>query len=296
LLLATTLVACGDDSSGDDSSGDALQGITVEGDVGKEPKVTWDGKLDVDKTETTVVTKGDGEEIKNGDQVSSYLWIGNGYTQKKAYSTYDTGQPETLTASDTILPVLKDAVIGQTIGSRVAITANASDVFGPSGNTQLGIGNDDSLLIIIDLVEMYTPPKPTDVPASKMPSLVIKDGDPVRFDFTGIAKPKPDGDLLRSVIKKGTGKTVTTDMTVTANYLGSVYGAKKPFDESYSKKPVPFALSSVVPGWTYGLSGVKVGSRVLLQIPPDLGYGEKAQPNIPANSTLYFVVDIISAK
>jgi len=85
-------------------------------------------------------------------------------------------------------------------------------------------------------------------------------------------------------------------MTVTANYLGQVYDGDKPFDESYSQKPVPFALSQVVQGWTYGLSGLKVGTRVLLQIPPDLGYGGQEQENIPANSTLYFIVDIISAK
>ncbi len=35
---------------------------------------------------------------------------------------------------------------------------------------------------------------------------------------------------------------------------------------------------------------------MLLQIPPELGYGAQAQENIPANSTLYFVVDIVSAK
>ena len=35
---------------------------------------------------------------------------------------------------------------------------------------------------------------------------------------------------------------------------------------------------------------------MLLQIPPELGYGAQEQENIPANSTLYFVVDIVSAK
>jgi peptidylprolyl isomerase len=84
-------------------------------------------------------------------------------------------------------------------------------------------------------------------------------------------------------------------MTLTVDYLGQVYEGKKPFDESFSKEPAEFALNQVVQGWTIGLSGVKVGSRVLLAIPPDLGYGEQAQPNIPANSTLYFVVDIRSA-
>ena len=129
-----------------------------------------------------------------------------------------------------------------------------------------------------------------------MPSIIEKKGEPVGLDFTGIAKPKADDDLKRSVIKEGTGATVTTDMTIKADYLGQTYGAKAPFDESFSKQPAEFALTGVVEGWTYGLAGLKVGSRVLLTIPPAMGYGAQEQSGIPANSTLYFVVDILSAK
>lgn len=302
MLLATTLAACGGGDgggSGSDSTGsssDALHGITISGDLGKEPEVDWNGKLEVDKTETTVVDEGDGAEIQDGDQVQAYLWIGNGYNQKKAYSDYDNGQPETVTASQDLSPVFKDAVLGQKIGSRVAVTTTGAEAFGQSGNPQLGIGNQDSVLIIVDLMEPYQPPKPKDVPQSQLPKIVEKGGTVTGLDFSGVKKPDPKGDLLRSVVKEGNGPTVTPDMTVTANYLGAVYGAKQPFDESYSKKPVDFSLQQVVKGWTYGLSGVKVGSRVLLQIPPDLGYGAQAQSSIPANSTLYFVVDIIKAK
>jgi peptidylprolyl isomerase len=300
--MVATLTACGSDSS--DSSGDSsssassgsLDGVKVEGDVGKEPEVTWDGKMDVGDIETTVLTKGDGEEIAEGDQVQANLWIGNGFTQKKAFSTYDNGQPETVTASAELSPVFKDAIVGQTIGSRVAVTASAQDAFGEAGNPQLEIGNKDSVLIIVDLIEMYTPPKPTDVPQSKMPGIVEKNGEPVSLDFKGLPAPKADGDLLRSIVKEGDGKTVTSDMTLTVNYLGQVYDGKKPFDESYSKEPASFALTGVVKGWTYGLTGVKEGSRVLLQIPPELGYGAQEQAGIPANSTLYFVIDVISAK
>ena len=300
LLLATTLVACGSDDSSDggDSSGSdaALHGIAISGDLGKEPEVDWNGKLETDKTETTVVSEGDGAEIGDGDQVQAYLWIGNGYTQEKAYSDYDNGQPETVTASSDLSPVFKDAVLGQKIGSRVAVTTTAEEAFGAAGNPNLGIANKDTVLIIVDLMEPYQAPKPKDVPSAQLPKVVEKGGTVTGLDFTGIDKPDPNGDLLRSVVKHGKGATVTQDMTVTANYLGETYDAKKPFDESYSKKPVPFSLQQVVKGWTYGLSGLKVGDRVVLQIPPDLGYGSQAQPNIPANSTLYFVVDIISAK
>ncbi len=296
--LATTLVACGSDDS-TDGSGDAagtVHGITISGDIGSAPEVKWDGKLDVDKTETTVVTEGDGAEIEDGDQIQVNLWIGNGYTQEQSYSSYDKGgQEETVTANDQLAPVFKDAVLGQKIGSRVAVTATGSDAFGESGNTSIGVAPTDTVLIIVDLMEEFTPPTPKDVPSAQLPGIVEKKGEPVSLDFKGLDEPKSD-DFLRSVVKKGTGKTVTKDMTITADYLGMVYGAKKPFDESYSKQPLEQPLSGLVPGWIYGLEGLKVGSRVLLQVPPDLGYGAQANGSIPANSTLYFVLDILDAK
>jgi peptidylprolyl isomerase len=49
----------------------------------------------------------------------------------------------------------------------------------------------------------------------------------------------------------------------------------------------------VIQGWSQGLTGVKIGSRVMLVIPPELGYGDQAREGIPANSTLVFVVDVL---
>ena len=295
VLLLASLTACGNEESGA-STLVGLDAVTIAGDLGSAPKVTWKGEMSADKIEVSTLTTGDGEEVQDGDEVSTNIWIGNGFTQQKAFSTYDQGQPENITLDENLTPAFADALKGATIGSRVAVTASSEEAFGATGNPQLGIGNKDTVLIIIDLMEMYTPPKPVDVPTSKVPGLILEKGEPVGLDFKGLPEPKADGDLLRSIVKEGKGKTVTSSMTVTANYLGQVYGAKVPFDESYSKKPVPFSLTGVVQGWTLGLSGVKVGSRVLLEIPPALGYGSQSQSNIPANSTLYFVVDIISAK
>lgn len=295
VFSAATLTACGGDDSAAGTA-DGLKALTISGDFGTEPKVTWKSEMSSNDIVSTTLTTGDGQEVQDGDKVQTNIWIGNGFTQKKAFSTYDQGKPQTITLDEKLSPFFADAMKGTTIGSRIAVTAPADKAFGPTGNPQLGIANKDSVLVIIDLMEMYQEPKPKDVPSSKLPGVVLEKGDPVGLDFKGLPEPKADGELLRSIVKKGKGKTVTATMTVTANYLGQVYGAKKPFDESYSKKPVPFSLTQVVQGWTYGLTGVKVGSRVLLEIPPGLGYGAQAKSNIPVNSTLYFVVDIISAK
>jgi peptidylprolyl isomerase len=55
------------------------------------------------------------------------------------------------------------------------------------------------------------------------------------------------------------------------------------------------SLLQVIKGWQEGLLGVPVGSQVLLVIPPELAYGSEDKPNIPPNSTLIFVVDIVFA-
>jgi peptidylprolyl isomerase len=297
VLLATVLVACGDDAGSTTSSSDAFDKVSVTGEVGKSIKVSFDSQVSVDQVTSKVLTEGDGPEVADGDQVTTHLYLGNGFTKEQALNTYDSGSPEKLTLDEKQLSeVFLEALSGHTIGSRVAVLAPASEAFGPEGNPQLNIGNKDTILLVADLIKMYEPPKATDVPASEMPELITRKGDPVGFDFSGLPEPKPDDELKRTVLEKGDGETVTPDMTVTADYLGQVYEGKKPFDESFSKEPAEFSLSQVVEGWTIGLSGVKVGSRVLLAIPPDLGYGEQEQAGIPANSTLYFVVDIVSAQ
>ena len=299
VVLVLGLSSCGDDEGGEESATAAspLSTVTISGEQGQEPEVTWDGDFEADGTTTEVLTEGDGDEVAAGDKVVAHLWIGNGFSQEKAFSTYESGGPETLTVDEqTLSEVFLEGLEGHPIGSRVAVAAPADAAFGEQGNPQLNIGNKDSILVIVDLLEMYEEPKPTDVPQSKMPAVIEKKGEPTALDFTGLSKPDPEGDLLRTVLVEGDGEVLTPDSTITADYLGMVYGAKAPFDESFSKEPAEFSLTGVVEGWTYGLSGLKVGSRVLLSIPPALGYGAQDQPNIPANSTLYFVVDIISAK
>ncbi len=84
------------------------------------------------------------------------------------------------------------------------------------------------------------------------------------------------------------------------NYLGQVYDGKAPFDENYSTgQPTsfPIGVGSVVPGWDKTLVGATVGSRMMLAIPPEDGYGKAGneQAGIKGTDTLYFVVDILAA-
>ena len=104
---------------------------------------------------------------------------------------------------------------------------------------------------------------------------------------------EPTDKVLVKTLKQGDGALVCPGATIKANYVGALWNGTV-FDSSYKKgEPVEFSLEQVVKGWTYGLAHTHVGDRVELVIPAALGYGGQARGNIPANSTLVFVVDIV---
>ena len=108
--------------------------------------------------------------------------------------------------------------------------------------------------------------------------------------------PAPNHLVVQDLIK-GTGQAASPGAMVTVNYVGVLYKTGKEFDSSWKRnQPFTTALStgSVIPGWVQGISGMKVGGRRELVIPPSLAYGKASQPGIPANSTLVFVVDLLS--
>ena len=302
VLSLLGLSACGSDE-GDATPGAGLDSVTIEGDQGKAPEVTFDGRLDPDKGETEVLVEGDGETVKDGDTVSTSWWVGNGYTEEEAQSTYAQGAQSVELTKDVIKP-LRDAIIGQKVGSRVALLTSAEDAYGESGNPQIGIGNKDAVLFVVDILGTKETVPPLDgpqgeekEPAGWAPSLVEEDGNVTGFDFTDAHEPS--GQLIATTLVKGDGPVVKKGQTLTVDYLGQVYNAEKPFDESYSKEPAefPIGVGQVVKGWDERLVGRTVGSRLIIEIPPNKGYCAKGNEGagIKGTDTLFFVVDILGA-
>jgi peptidylprolyl isomerase len=304
VLVAGGASACGNDSgtNGSSSSTGALSAVSISGKPGQAPKVTYKKQMEATSLQTKVLVKGDGDVVENGDQVTTQIYIGNGYLKKKAFSTYDQGKPEQVTLNSQLSPVFADALKGRTVGSRVAVTAPADKAFGEGGNPQLNIANKDSVLLVVDLISKS---KVLDGPHGSQqklpawaPALNTTPDGVTGLDFEGATKP--DGKLRSAALIKGDGATVQKGQSITVNYLGEVYGAAKPFDESYSRgEPTSFDIGTgaVIPGWDKTLVGATVGSRMVLAIPPADGYGKtgNSQAGIKGTDTLYFVVDILAA-
>lgn len=108
---------------------------------------------------------------------------------------------------------------------------------------------------------------------------------------------EPSSELQVEIVSEGDGEPVGEGDVVVAHYLGQVFGAEEVFDNSYDRGAASaFSLNGVIEGWSTGLVGVPVGSRVLLSIPSDLGYGDTGSGELIAGGdTLAFVVDVEDA-
>ncbi len=140
-------------------------------------------------------------------------------------------------------------------------------------------------------------PEPTEAPPAEQPAGVptppALKTEPVVKGGTGAVKK-----LTATQLIKGTGPAVAKGQTIAVNYTGVTYKTGKKFDSSWQRGQ-PFTtqigVGAVIPGWDQGLIGVPVGSRVQLDIPANLAYGDEPQGGAPGGD-LRFVVDILAAR
>ncbi|HJQ06302.1 MAG TPA: FKBP-type peptidyl-prolyl cis-trans isomerase [Nocardioides sp.] len=317
--LALSLAACG---SSDTAKG--FDAVGIAGSFGQAPTFTFKKQMAAGDATTKTLIDGTGAALAQGDHVLVNFAVADTATDDTPITTFgkDTGavglqvgqaaptQPRVL--GDVFTSELINYVkVGTKVGSRIAVAGSVDKVF-PTIWSELpslryNVGNEDGIVLVMDIVGVASAPSGTPQKSpSWAPRIVTKNNLPANLSFRGT--PQPDGKLRVATLIKGSGQAVTADDTVGVQYLGSVYRGKKPFDESFSTQRYLYAQlglnvdvnkamqTSVIKGWTKGLVGVPVGSRVLVEIPPALGYGKTAQgTSIPANSTLYFVIDILGA-
>jgi peptidylprolyl isomerase len=100
------------------------------------------------------------------------------------------------------------------------------------------------------------------------------------------------------VVKKGGGEEVANGDSIKISLAGVNGTTGKQFDSTYATgKPVTLTLGQgMLPGFVKGLVGQKIGSRVLVAIPPKDGFGDQGQStyNIKKNDTMVFLFDLVA--
>jgi len=143
-----------------------------------------------------------------------------------------------------------------------------------------------AILILATVALAQTAPhKAAVVPNTKAPTKVTGDG------------VKTDSGLQYWDIRVGTGAVAKDGDHVKVHYTGWLTTGKK-FDSSVdAHQPFDFTIGKgdVIKGWDEGVTGMKVGGKRQLRIPPELAYGAAGYSGvIPPNATLIFDIQLLS--
>jgi peptidylprolyl isomerase len=278
----------------------ALDSLTVTPGE-KAPAVDFAKPLAVNEETIKLVQDGDGEAVKAGQTVEIGYVALNGADGSVLEDTFSKGTSEKLELSDELKSgsaAVYNGFVGAKVGSYLAYATPAQASAAQGGASPSAAPA--STLLVIKLISAKDTPQPlskpegdavTDLPAG-LPKVSEDDKGVPQIDVAGASKPT---DLVSQDLVKGHGDTVKETDSVVANYVGVNLSDGTKFDSSFDRgQPATFSLQGVIPGWTKGLAGKTVGSRVLLVIPAALAYGDQGQGK--AKGDLVFVVDILGVK
>ncbi len=103
-------------------------------------------------------------------------------------------------------------------------------------------------------------------------------------------------ELMIEDVQVGSGAEAKSGDKVEVHYTGWLTNGTS-FDSSHKRnQPFSFVLGEgrVIKGWDQGVSGMKVGGKRKLTIPPHLGYGSRGAGGvIPPDAELIFEVELL---
>lgn len=262
-------------------SGAASESVSVEGEAGTVSTATFELNQEVTELERTVLTEGDGEEVTDGDYVRYALSAFDSVSGERIGDAgYVDGEmlPAALTADSSLGQILGCAPVG----SRLSVVFPGNE----SAAAQFYIVD---VLDVVPTAAWGAEQEPVD----GMPSVTLgEDGEP------SVEIPDADApaELQISVLKEGDGIAVEDGDTTLLQYHGVNWETGETFDASWANgAPISIEGNTYVEGFIQALSGQKVGSQVLVVIPPALAYGEEGESEHElAGQTLVFVIDILA--
>lgn len=311
-MVAIPLVGC---STPANSGCMALPGphssqITATGTFGDEPTVTLPPAFEATETERSVLISGTGESAVEGQLVEAHYAVYNASTgqaiELNPGSTWSKGNFVLTEKQNDTLPGLYKSLICSKAGDRVVSAVPSSELFGGLNMdlSDRGIGSTDTVVFIFDVSNVGPAPTPTPTPsptAAPLPTPTEWVDNVPAVDLSGdvpvvtLPDAPPSEELELTVIAEGTGDTVADlNASVTVDYQGISWDDGTIFDQSYTREgPSSFAVSGVIQGFAAAMIGQKVGSTLLVTIPPKYAYGLAGESgHALAGQTLVFLIQI----
>lgn len=283
-------------------AGESSKLVTATGELGSEPDAQFPTPLVAPKVQASVVEAGDGDVVDPGDATVLQVTIYDASSGEAVISSDYSGSGLLLSAIDG-QPAFGAVAQCATVGSRVAAVGPANELLGADAIEANGLAltPDQAVVMVVDVERAFLGRADgrDELAQAGFPSVVLAPNGQPGLTIPGGETPT---ELMIARLKGGDGETVKEGDTVVLNYTGVLWDTKEVFDSTWDRgAPAGLVAESltdnergVVPGFAKALIGQKVGSQVIVVIPPEFGYPAGSAPaTVPEGSTMVFVFDVL---
>ena len=276
LAAGSAVTACAPDSGADPDL------VTVAGEFGSAPELTYAQPLAVSHSSVRVIREGTGPRVVEGEPILLDFYAESGADGTLINETYSSEPRPYLLNAESLGAEIHEALSGKRVGSRILHLVPPDAASGVA------------TVAVFDILPTRASGEAVE-PRAGLPTVQLaEDGEP---SVQVPADTEPPAGLVTQPLLRGTGPQVAAGQVITVQYVGVRWSDGEEFDSTWApgKMPAsfPIGVGSVMEGWDEGLVEQTVGSQVLLVVPPELAwYGLE---NDLAEETLVFVVDILAA-
>lgn len=275
----------------------SLDSISVTGDFGKDPAISFKAPFAIDKTRSKVLISGDGPEVAASNYVRINYHGVNGYTAKTFDNSWTKGEPALMSLSSVVAGFQK-GLTGKHVGDRVLVAIPGKDGYdssGGSGDGSILVG--DTLVFVIDILDInYAEPYGTaEAQKAGLPTVSNPTKGVPSVKINSSATP-PTETVVQPLVKGKGDYAIAAGDDIMVRYREYSWQTGKLLTDKYSGDPDVGSLNDTVTCWKDGLVGQKLGSRLMLVCPPATGYPYgNPTPSIAKGDTVVFVIDLILA-
>lgn len=247
----------------------------------------------VDPTEAgnyiRTVEEGSGEPAQDGDLMLILYsgWLTDGTLFDSSYNN-DPPRPFPVVAGQGgAIGGFLEATAGLRAGEKRQVVIPPEQGYGEQGTPGGPIPPNSWLVFEVEAQEIREPADPSDAEFAAE----------LNVDLSTMEQT--DSGLYWTALAQGTGEPTSEGSEMALHYTGWLADGQK-FDSSYDAQPEATPLSMVlgqtqlIQGWVEGVTGMRLGERRQLVIPPELGYGWRgSQGGIPGDAVLVFEVELV---
>ena len=195
-------------------------------------------------------------------------WLGDG---TPIGSSHKSDKPFTAPI-DGVVPGWTEGVLSMKVGGKRRLEVPAALGYGENGAPR--VPPNSKLVFEVELLAIENPP--------------------VQRSIEGLTPVTSESGLKYYDFKVGDGEQPEPGAIVSLNFTGWLADGKM-FDTSATREQeVKYKLAHAVPGWKEGVGSMRVGGLRRLEIPAELGFGERGAPGlIPPNSDLIYEIELL---